>query len=167
MAILFQCTGRKKPFKNMLAFSEEFAKKKEISIIATTQKTKKVAFWKYEELKILFLNHKTGKIRIEEKLLKDVDYAAMEARSKVPVKMSSFQVEDDWLKCNIMTLTGGFQLNGGQIQIQEEVEHQGEYRKKKRQCHFVMAGPNQLIVNYKDKLLQEKIVDPKTVEYIL
>ncbi len=124
MAILFTCTGRKKSVAMIVAFFQELHKKKEVVLLARKQTTKKVAFWKYEELKILFLKQKPGKLQIEEKLLKNVDYAAMEHKSTISVKMSSFQTEDDWLKCNIMTLTGGFQLKGGHLQIKEDITYQ-------------------------------------------
>lgn len=164
MAVLFICTGKKKAVIKMVTHFRDLEKEKKVSILTVKQITKKAAFWKYEEAKILFSSD-GDRLVLDTKLLKGLDYASMREKNSFAIKMSTFLKEDDWLKGSIISLTAPFQMRGGQLSIKEEVEK--TRRHTKRICHLVLSGPGNLTTTFCDLLLEKKLGDPSTLEYMV
>lgn len=164
MSHVFTCTGRRRPVEKFVAYFKDLERTGQVQILGINQRTRKVAFWKYEELKIMF-NSEKNSFEIDRKLLKSVDFASLKPMESVIIKLSTFKKEDAWLKGSIVALSGPFQTRGGQLTIQEEIEEVNAY-KKNRQCHVILSGPKKLADSYRDLLVREKVADPATVEYV-
>lgn len=165
MTTLLVCTGKKKAVEKMQKFFQEEEEKKRVTILASAQQTKKAMIWAYEELKLLFDTKGPAKIQIEQKLTKNLDFYQFRQPRGIVVKMITFSTEKSDLKWNIISRTTTFQLRGGRVDIQEEVEERA--RREYRKCYITLAGPPESVVNLKDILVKQRVVDPKTVEYIL
>ena len=164
MSHVFTCTGRRRPVERFIKYFKDLEIKGEIEILGIIQRSRKVAFWKYEELRIMFSSQKV-RFEIDRGYLKAVDFASLKPLDRVIIKLSTFKKEDAWLRGSILALSGPFQTRGGQLTIQEEIEEVNAY-KKNRQCHVVLTGPKKLADSYRDLLVKEKVADPKTVEYV-
>lgn len=167
MANMLVCTGKKRAVKKVMDYFLELNSKKTINIIAHVQRTKKAMIWNYEELKVLFQkkNAKTKTLEIDQKLIKACDFLQLRHPRGVVIKMTSFSSEESDLKWNIISRTTSFQLRGGKVDIREDVDTQG--RREKRTCHITAAGPCSNVLLLKDLLIKEKVIDPKTVEFLL
>jgi len=164
LAVLFTCTGRKKAVHKLVAHFHQLEKDKKITIMTVKTATKRAAIWKYDEAKILFVST-YDRLSLDKKLLKGLDYASMKEKNSIAVKMSTFHREDDWLKGNIITLTAPFQMRGGHLSIREEVEK--TRRHTRRICHMVLSGPRALTTTFTDLLVEKKLGDPSTLEYMI
>lgn len=165
MSFLFICTGKKKAVDKALKYLTDLAGKKTVEILGQKRATKTAMFWKYDELKVLF-NSEKAKLEIDKDILKSLDYARLQRKESLAIKMSTFMTEDDWQRGSIISLTGPFQMRGGQLNILTEKKEETR-RAVKRATQFIISGPNALTTSYKDLLVEKKVADPSTVEYVL
>lgn len=164
MAFLFIGTGKKQAIAKVLAHFEKQAKRGVIRILATRQLSKKAAFMKYRELRVL-MTADNDEVIPDGGLLRSLDYAALERLETLSIKMSTFLSEDEWLKGSLIALTSPFQMRGGRFDILTETKR-GEENRQKRRYEFVLSGPKHLTDTYKDLLLEKNMVDPASVEYV-
>lgn len=162
MPNLLICTGKKRAVKKVVDYFKALEKQHKIEIFATTQKSKKAMVWSYEELKLLFQRTNEGEpLEIEKGLVSSLDMLQVRNPNGVVVKMSSLPSERAELRWDIISRTTSFQLRGGKVDLREE-NHGGA-----RICHLTLAGPVGSVFVLRDLLIKERIVDSKTVEYVL
>lgn len=164
MPNLLICTGKKRAVKKVVDFFKALEKQKKIEIFASTQKSKKAMVWSYEELKLLFQRkNETEPLEIEKGLVSSVDMLQVRTPNGVVVKMSSFPTDKAELRWEIISRTTSFQLRGGKVDVREDnPKASGE-----RVCHLTLAGPVGSVFVLRDLLIKERIMDGKSVEYVL
>ncbi len=148
----------------MVDYFKALEKQKKIEIFATTQKSKKAMVWSYEELKLLFQRrNETEPLEIEKGLVGAVDMLQVRTPNGVVVKMSSFPTDKADLRWDIISRTTSFQLRGGKVDVREEQPLANGIRV----CHLTLAGPVGSVFVLRDLLIKERMIDGKSVEYVL
>lgn len=166
MANLLVCTGKKRAVKKVMDYFKDLEHKKKLAIIGSTQRSKKAIIWSYEELKILFQRQvETEPLEIEKKLVASVDLIQIRTPSGVVVKMSTFASDNPEIRWNIISKTTSFQLRGGKVDLREDIHKDG--KTEMRTCHLTLAGPCVSVFGLRDLLIKDRIVDSKTLEYVL
>lgn len=165
MANILVCTGKKRAVIRMAKHFQTMHARKTINILATVQRSKKALVFSYEEMKILFQSGQQVSLDIDKKLVRAVDFMQIRRPSGLVVKVSSFTVAQHDLKWSIIAHTSAFQLLGGRIDIREEIRE--EDSRELRTFHITMVGPTAQVISLKNLLVNKKVANPKTVEYVL
>ena len=166
MATIMMCTGKKKNVKAIQDVFNGFQKKQQIQILASRQITKRVAFWNYEELKILYKGKEGRSLDINRGLIKNLDVFIIRERGNIIANAVTVTTEDNWLKFNLLRISAAFRRGGGHFQIQEHVDRKRPERIK-RHCTLSINGPVGQVFTVIDKLTEEKILEDKSVEYVI
>lgn len=160
------CTGKKKHVAALLSYFGSMEKSKHITVLATSQSTKRVAWWSYEELKILFKSEKSKALKFEAKIVRQLDLFQIKERSNIIAKGISVTSEDNWLKFNLLQLAAPFRRFGGEFEVQEHVDRTRPERIK-RHCSITIHGPISQVFALIEKLVEKKLVDEKSIEYVI
>lgn len=158
---VFICAGKKKYTEGIIAWINGL-KAKGCEVLALHQKDIPKLLRSVEEVKVM-VNQKSDLVPPED-IVGKLDYAMVTEKATVVASMSTFKETDMWLKWNIKEQTGQFQLRGGVIDIREEKERQANGAVV-RICNYTLKGEMTLVLKYRDRLIEQKLCDPKSVTY--
>lgn len=166
MAHIAMSTGKKKHIANLLTHFKSLEKDKQLTILARKQTTKRIAWWTYEELKILFKAEKKATIQFDQKVTKQLDLFQIKERSNIVANVQSITTEDNWLKFNLLQISAPFRRFGGQFDVKEHVDRTRPERIK-RHCSISIHGPVGQVFALIEKLLEKKLLEENTIEYVI
>jgi hypothetical protein len=160
------CTGKKKYVSSLYSHFRSLEKSDKLEILAHKQTTKRVAWWSYEELKILFKSAKPGTLKFDTKIISPLDLFQIKERSNIVANAVTIISEDTWLKFNLLQLAAPFRRFGGQFDVKEHIDRTRPERIK-RHCSVSISGPVGQVFALVEKLLEKKLLDEKSIEYVI
>lgn len=158
---VFVCAGKKK-FTDAILVWINGLKANGCEVLAIQQNTKPKLLRSVEEIKVMVIQK--SDLRPPEEIVPKLDYAMVTEKATIIAKMTTFKETDMWLKWNIKEQTGQFQLRGGTLDIREDKERQANGAVV-RICHYSLRGDMSLVLKYRDRLIEKKLCDPKSVTY--
>ena len=164
MARVLLCTGKKKKVQAIVDYYRELQKKKKLTILAMTQKTKRALFWNYDELKILF-EPKAGEKHEPQKLLDALDTHAYRDQAMVIGSFRSPRLEDKMLKMKILTVCHAYVGKNVKSKVDLQEYPESQYRVY-YQCSVELKGPVGPVVSCIEEMKREKLCDGKSVSYL-
>ncbi len=156
-------TGRKKPMEDLLAALISFEKKGLMTILAQEVVSKTKLLRQYDQLRIL-VAVPGDVIEVDPTLTSAVDYYGISDHAGIELSASTFKELDVWLKWNIKEHTAQYQLRGGLLEVREDKERQANGAVL-RICHYTLRGDLKLTFHYRDRMLEQKLADPKSIKY--
>ncbi len=155
--------GRKKPIEELMAAVGALEKKGAFSILAHEVVSKTKLLRQYDQLRML-IAAPGDTIDLDPTLTAALDFFNISDRAGIEVSASTFKELDVWLKWNVKEHTAQYQLRGGLLDVREDKERQANGAVL-RTCHYTLRGDLRLTFQYRDRMLEQKLADPKTIKY--
>lgn len=156
-------TAKKKHMDALNNTLGSLEKSGKVTILARDQVSKTKLLRQYEQLRV-FYGAPEESLDLNEDIVAHMDYFTISETSPISLKASTFKELDTWLKWNIKEHTAQFQVRGGVLDVREEKERQANGAVL-RTCHYSLKGELRLVMQYRDRMLEQKLADPKTFEY--
>lgn len=156
-------TGRKKPMEELLASLVAFEKKGVMTILAQEVVSKTKLLRQYDQLRMLVALPGDA-VEVDPVLTAALDFYSISDHAGIELSASTFKELDVWLKWNIKEHTAQYQLRGGLLEVREDKERQANGAVL-RTCHYILRGDLKLTFQYRDRMLEQKLADPKSFKY--
>ncbi|CAM2006752.1 hypothetical protein [Acanthopleuribacter pedis] len=163
--VLF-CTGKKKRVKAVLDYFLSQDKENRLTVLSTKLQTKRVLFFNYDELRVLFqVNGGGGNDLAPMKLLQGVEYFTFKDQAQVLMDFESPLVNDEMLKVKVLTACHPFIARGVRCKVTLKKKKETEFRVF---YHVVgqLHGPADGVLQCRDHLINDNLLDPEKTSFL-